>query len=90
MIPLSAYRFICFEGLTYYVYHCCIDPSHIPTVRNGRLDLISVRTYPRLTDECLYATTLLSLELVVLADSPYIENILAIYMLLLIFVLVKR
>jgi hypothetical protein len=37
----------------------------------------------------MYATTLLSLESVVLADSPYIENILAIYMLLLIFVLLK-
>ena len=80
---------MCFEGLTCYLYHSCIGQARIPTVRDGRLDLISVWTYPRPTDECPYAMTLLSLELAVLADSPYIENILAIYMLLLIFVLVK-
>ena len=39
--------------------------------------------------ECLHATTLLSLELAILADSLYVENILAIYLLLLVFVLVK-
>jgi hypothetical protein len=87
MIPLSAYRFVCFEGLTCYLYHDCIGPARIPTIRDGKLDLISLWTYRRLTDECLYATTLHSLES--LADSPYIENILAIYMLLLIFILVK-
>jgi hypothetical protein len=89
MIPLSTYRFLCFEGLTCYLYHGCIGPARIPTVRDGRLDLISVWTYPHSTDECSYAMTLLSLESVVLADSPYIEDILAIYMLLLVFVLVK-
>ena len=39
--------------------------------------------------ECLHVMSLLSLGSAVLADSPYIENILAIYMLLLVFVLVK-
>ena len=89
MIPLSAYRFVCFEGLACYFYHGCIGPAHIPTIRDGRLDLISVWTYPHSTDGCMYATTLLSLESTILADSPYVENILAIYMLLLVFVLVK-
>ena len=89
MIPLSAYRFVCFEGLIYYLYHGCIGSAHIPTVRDGRLDLISVSTYPHSTDGCLYAMTLLSLESAILTDSPYVENILAIHMLLLVFVLVK-
>ena len=56
------------------------------------MDLISVWTYPHefaFTDESLYATTLLSLDSAILADSPYIEIILAIYMLLLVFILVK-
>ena len=75
------HRFVCFEGLICYLYHGCIGPAHIPTVRGGRLDLIGVRTYPRLTVECLHATTLLSLESAILADSPYVENILAIHML---------
>jgi len=34
--------------------------------------------------ECLYVTSLLSLKSAVLADSPHIENILAIYLLLLV------
>ena len=51
------------------------------------MDLTSVWTYPRSTDECLYDMTLFSLESIVLADSPYVENILAIFMLLLVFVL---
>ena len=89
MIPLSAYRFVCFEGLTCYVYHGCIGSAHIPTVRDGRFNLKSVWTYPRSTVECLRATTLLSLESAILTDSPYVENILAIHMLLLVFVLVK-
>ena len=89
MILLSAYRFICFEGLICYLYHGCISLAHILTNRDGRLDLKSVWTYPRSTVECLHATTLLSLESVILADSPYVENILAIHMLLLVFVLFK-
>jgi len=79
------HRFVCFEGLICYLYHGCIGPARIPTVRDGRLDLMSVWTYPHLTDECPYATTFLSPESAVLADSPYIKNILAIYMLLLVF-----
>ena len=79
--PLSAYRFVSFEGLICYLYHGCIGPAHIPTVRGGRLDLISVWTYPRSMVECLHATTLLSLESAILADSLYVENILAIHML---------
>ena len=89
MILLGAYRFVCFEGLTCYLYHGCIGLAHIPTVRDGRLDLISVWMYTHSTDGCLYATTLLSLESAILANSPYVENILAIHMLLLAFVLVK-
>ena len=88
-IPLSAYRFVCFEGLTCHLYHGCIGPACIPTIRDDILDLISVWTYPRSMVECLHATTLLSLESAILADNPYIENIFAIYMLLLVFVLVK-
>ena len=86
---LNAYRFVCLAGLTSYLYHGCIGPARIPTVRDGRLDLISVWTYPRSMVECLHATTLLSLESAILADGPYVENILAIYILLLVFVLVK-
>ena len=86
---LNAYRFVCLAGLTSYLYHGCIGPARIPTVRDGRLDLISVWTYPRSTDEYLYAMTLLSLESTILAHNPYAENILTIYMLLLVFVLVK-
>ena len=63
--------------------------SSNPTVRDSRLDLMSVWTYPRLMVECLHVTGLLSSESTILADSPHIENILAIYLLLLIFVLVK-
>jgi hypothetical protein len=89
MIPLSAYRFVRFEGLTCYLYHGCTGPTRIPTVRDGRLDLINVWTYPHSTDEGSDATTLLSLESIVLADISYIVDILAIYMLLLVFILVK-
>jgi hypothetical protein len=39
--------------------------------------------------ECLHVMSLISLESAVLADSLPIENILAIYMLLLIFILVE-
>ena len=39
--------------------------------------------------ECVHVMSLLSSESVVLADSPHIENILAIYSVLLVFVLVK-
>jgi hypothetical protein len=60
-----------------------------PTVRDNRLDLIGVWIYPRLKVECLHVMSLISLESVVLADSLPIENILAIYMLLLIFILVE-
>ena len=88
-IPLSAYRFICFEGLICYLYHGCIGPAHIPTVRDDRLDLTGIWTYPCSTDECLCVTTLLLLESAILADCPYVENILATHMLLLAFVLVK-
>jgi hypothetical protein len=59
-------------------------PARIPTVRDDRLDLISVWTYPHSKDEGLYATTLLPLESAILANSPYIKDILAIYMLLLV------
>ena len=59
------------------------------TIRDSRLDLIGVWTYPRLMVECLHVTSLLSLESAVFADSLPFENILAIYMLLLVFVLVK-
>ena len=60
-----------------------------PNVRDSRLDMISVWTYPRLKVECLHVMSLLSLESAVLADSLPIENILANYMLLLVFILVK-
>ena len=60
-----------------------------PTVRDNMLDSIGVWIYPRLIVECLHVASLLSLESTVLADNPHIENILAIYMLLLVFVLVK-
>ena len=83
------YIFVCFEGLTYYLYHSCIGLACIPTIRDNRLDSIGVWTYPRLMVECLHVMCLLSSGSAVLADSPYIENILAIYMLLLVFVLVK-
>jgi len=89
MIPLSAYRFVCFEGLTYFLYHGCISLARIPTVRDGRLDLISIWTYPRLIVECLHVSSLLSLESVVLADNLSFENVLVICMLLLNFILVK-
>ena len=64
-------------------------PGSNPPVRDSRLDLISVWTYLRLMVECLHVMSLLSLELVILADSLPIENILAIYTLLLVFILVK-
>ena len=83
------HRFVCFEGLICYLYHGCIGPARIPTVRDGRLDLTGIWTYPCSTDECLCVTTLLSLESAILADNPYVENILATDMLLLAFVLVK-
>ena len=90
MISLNAYRFVCFEGLTYYLYHGCIGPACIRTIRDGRLDLISVWTYPHLMVECLHVMSLLlSLESAILADNLPIANILAIYMLLLVFILVK-
>jgi hypothetical protein len=89
MIPLSAYRFICFDGLTCYLYHGCIGSARIPTVRDDRLDLISVWTYPCLIVECLHVTSLLSMELAVLADSLSFENILVVYMFLLVLILVK-
>ena len=60
-----------------------------PTVRDSRLDLISVWTYPCLMVECLHVMSLLSLESAVLADSLPIENILTIYMILLVFILIK-
>jgi hypothetical protein len=87
MIPLSAYRLVCFDGLT--CYHGCISPARIPTIRDGRLDLINVWTYPRLIVECLHVTRLLSSESAILADSLSFENILAIYMLLLVLILVN-
>ena len=59
------------------------------TVRDSRLDLIGVWTYPRLMVECLHVISLLSLESTVLAHNLPIENILAIYMLLLVFIFVK-
>ena len=59
------------------------------TVRDSRLDLVGVWTYPRLMVECLHVMSLLSLESTILVDSLPIENILAIYMLLLVFILVK-
>jgi hypothetical protein len=60
-----------------------------PTVRDIRLNLIGVWIYPRSIVECLHVTSLLSSESAVLANNPHIENILAIYMLLLVLVLVK-
>jgi hypothetical protein len=89
MILLSAYRLVCFDDLTCYLYHGCIGPARIPTDRDGRLDLINVWTYPRLIVECLHVTSLLSSKSVVLADSLSFENILAIYMLLRVLILVK-
>ena len=83
-IPISAYRFICSEGLACYLYHGCISLALIPTIRDGRLYLISIWTYPRLIVECLHVMSLLSLESVVLADNLSFENVLAIYMLLLV------
>ena len=60
------------------------------TVRDSRLDLIGVWTYPHLMVECLHVMSLLlSQELAILADNLSIENILAIYLLLLVFILVK-
>jgi hypothetical protein len=64
--------------------------SSNPNIRDNRLDLIGMQTYPRLMVECLHAMSLLSLESAVLADSLPIENILAIYMLLLIFYLGQK
>jgi hypothetical protein len=52
-------------------------------------DLIGVWTYSRLMVECLHVMSLLLLESTVLADSLPMENILAIYMFLLVFILVK-
>ena len=80
---------MCFEGLTCYLYHSCIGLARIPTVRDGRLDLISVWTYPCLIVEFLHVTSFVSLESTVLANNLSFENVLAIYMLLLVFVLVK-
>ena len=60
-----------------------------PTVGDSRLDLIGVQVYPCLMVECLHVMSLLSLESTILVDSLPIENILAIYMLLLVFILVK-
>jgi hypothetical protein len=72
------YRLVCFEGLIGYLYHGCIGPARIPTVRDSRLDLIGVWIYPCLMVECLHVKSLLSSELAVLADSLHIENIFAI------------
>ena len=60
-----------------------------PTIRDNRLDLIGLWIYSCLMVECLHVMSLLSLESAILADSLPIENILAIYMLLLVFILVK-
>ena len=72
--PLSMNRFIFFEDLTCYLYHGCIGPAGIPTVRDVIFDLISVWTYPCLIVECLHVSSLLSLESVVLVDSLSFEN----------------
>ena len=53
------------------------------------MDLISVWTYPRLIVECLHVMSFVSLESTVLANNLSFENVLAIYILLLVFVLVK-
>ena len=60
-----------------------------PNVRDSRLDMISVWTYPRLKVECLHVMSLLAQESTILTDILPIENILAIYMLLLVLILVK-
>jgi hypothetical protein len=60
-----------------------------PIVRENRLVWKSVWIYPRLIVECLHVVSLLLLESTILADSLPFENILAIYMLLLVLVLVK-
>ena len=60
-----------------------------PTIGESRLDLIGVHVYPCFMVECLHVMSLLSLELAILADSLFVENILAIHMFVLVFILVK-
>jgi Ni,Fe-hydrogenase I cytochrome b subunit len=71
MILLSTYRSVCFEGLTCYLYHGCIGPARIPTIRDSRLVLISVWVYPWLMVERLSVTTLSSPKSAIWADSPF-------------------
>ena len=89
MILLSVYRFVFLVGLICYLYHGCIGLARTPTVRDNQLDSIGVWIYPCLIVECLHVASLLLLELDILADSLPIENVLAIHMLLLVFILVK-
>jgi hypothetical protein len=60
-----------------------------PTIRDNRLDLIGLWIYLCLMVECLHVMNLLSSESAVLVDSLLIENILAIHMIILVFILVK-
>ena len=53
------------------------------------LDLIGLWIYPRLMVECLHVMSLLPLESAILADSQFIENILAIHVFVFVLILVK-
>ena len=78
-----------FEGLICHLYYGCHRSSQTPLLEINRLDLIGLWICSCLMVECLDVMSPLSLESAILADSLPIENVLAIHMLLLVFILVK-
>ena len=89
MILLNVNRSVYFKGLICYLYYGCHRSGQTPLLEIIRLDLIGLWICPCLMVECLHVMSLLSLESTILADSLFIENIMAIHMFVIVFILVK-